>query len=145
MTGFPRTKAVFVLNLETLYPLLKQIMQVHKIEKARQVNFAEYYLREHVPHLSKVRKAILSLMTPLIFAEMANLMMRISATTVRQYNIPAEALQQAYDHNPDYHQMIAESFADTVALCWELGLTNTRSKGASRLLEAKLQRGVFTS
>lgn len=107
----------------TLPPLLRQIMQIHTTEEARHIHFAEYYLREHVPQLNRFRKALISLITPLVFIVMAGMMMRISDSAARTFDIPSDVMKQAYDENPEYRRMVKESFRSVIDMCGELDLT----------------------
>lgn len=150
MAGFfPELFFMFVLGGETpidhaqreslrksksLPPLLRQIMQIHTTEEARHIHFAEYYLREHVPRLNWFRKTLLSLITPVVFSVMASMMMRISDSAARAFDIPADVMKQAYDENPDYHQMVKESFRSVIEMCQELGLTRGVSERLWRFL-----------
>lgn len=115
-------------NGDKLPPILKKIMHIHTTEEARHINFAEHYLREHVPQLNPVKKFALSVEAPVTLAIMANMMMKPSSAMIQQFNIPKEALRQAYDENPIYPEMVKNAFKDVVDLCKELGLVNQYSE-----------------
>ncbi|MCG8314156.1 MAG: diiron oxygenase [Pseudomonadales bacterium] len=111
-----------------LHPLVKKMMHIHTTEEARHISFAEHFLQEHVPQLGKIKKARISIATPIIFSIMANMMLKPSATMIRKFNIPNEVIKEAYDNNPDYHHYIIQSFESVAGFCKELGLINQYSR-----------------
>lgn len=105
-----------------VHPLLRRIMQIHVTEEARHLCFARHYLRQNVGQLSRVRKLMLSVRTPLILNEMASLMMRPAAQIVTTYGIPKAVMQAAYDNNPAFHASRQEALRKVRELCVELGV-----------------------
>lgn len=105
-----------------LHPLLERIMYIHVIEEARHLSFAQSYLRTRVPTLGRFARRRLAIGTPVILSVMARMMLRPSPQLVRQHDIPAHVLREAYQKNP-------QNRADTIAaiqrvrkLCDDLGL-----------------------
>ena len=117
-----------------LHPLLERIMRIHVTEEARHLSFARHWLKHRVPELDPVRRTILSIGAPLILGEMGGLMLRPSSEIVRTYAIPADALRQAYDDNPEFQQGAAQAMRKVRILCRDLGLMNPLS---TRIWKAK--------
>jgi len=105
-----------------IHPLLRRIMQIHVTEEARHLCFARHYLRQKVPHLGSVRRLALSVMTPVVLAIMAQLMMQPSRQIIRQYRIPAAVIDEAYRLNPRHREKTLAALAKVRDLCGELGL-----------------------
>ena len=59
-----------------LHPLFEMIMRHHVTEEARHLSFARHYLKAQTPQLSRGRKAVMAVATPLILGTMAQLMMQ---------------------------------------------------------------------
>lgn len=110
-----------------IHPLLERIMRIHVTEEARHLSFARHWLKRNVPELDPVRRLILSIGAPLILGEMGGLMLRPSKAIVRTYDIPAEALRQAYDDNLEFQQSAAVAMRKVRVLCRDLGLMNPLS------------------
>src|SRR2546426_9239550 len=53
---------------QPVHPLLRRIMQIHVTEEARHLCFARHYLKEHVPHLGRARRAALALRAPVVLS-----------------------------------------------------------------------------
>ena len=133
---------------KNLHPLVEKIMKIHTTEEARHISFAEHFLQEHVPQLSKIKRARISIATPLIFSIMSNMMLKPSTAMVRKFKIPNEVISQAYGNNVEYHRYVHDSFKSVTDLTRELGLINQYSRllwnrfffrdCESRTLEAEL-------
>ncbi len=117
-----------------LHPLLERIMRIHVTEEARHLSFARHWLKRSVPKLGAGRRAILSIGAPLILGEMGGLMMKPSKDLVRNHDIPAATLREAYDDNPEFQASAAVAMRKVRTLCRDLGLINPVSK---RLWKAK--------
>jgi hypothetical protein len=105
-----------------LHPLLERIMRIHVTEEARHLSFARNWLKQRVPGLGRVRKTVLAVGTPLILGEMAGLMMRPSKALIREYEIPADVVRQAYDDNPEWQESAAVALRKVRNLCRDLDL-----------------------
>jgi para-aminobenzoate N-oxygenase AurF len=108
----------------TMHPLLRRIMQIHVTEEARHLSFARHYLRRHVPSMSRLRKAWLSIRVPFILGGAAQMMTQISPQIVREYRIPKTVMNEAYRRNPVHRQHVADSLRKLRELCIELGMVN---------------------
>jgi hypothetical protein len=107
------------------HPLLERIMRIHVTEEARHLSFARHFLRHEVPKLDPVRKAILSVATPLLLGEMARQMLLPSAE-MAGHRVPQEALAQA--DTDEARQFVRDSVAKVRRLCVDLGLVNPLAK-----------------
>ena len=105
-----------------IHPLLERIMRIHVTEEARHLSFARNYLKLKVPKLGRVRRAILSVQTPLILGGMAQAMLQPSHQIRRRYGIPDEVIRAAYLDNPDSRAELLASLRKVRRLAEELGL-----------------------
>lgn len=110
------------------HPLLERIMRIHVTEEARHLSFARHYLKNRVPALSRFGRLRLSIAAPMILGEMAKLMLKPSRQMIRDYDIPAEVIDEAYTNNPEFKADAATSLAKVRNLCIELGLVNGLTK-----------------
>jgi hypothetical protein len=117
-----------------IHPLLERIMRIHVTEEARHLSFARNWLKERVPQLGVVRRRILGVAAPMILGEMGRLMMKPSKAIIRDHNIPAEVVREAYDDNPEWQESAAVALRKVRILCRDLGLINSRTK---RIWQAK--------
>lgn len=106
------------------HPLLERIMRIHVTEEARHLSFARHYLKDRVPRLSRARRLLLSLGTPLILGEMGAMMLQPSRQLVREFAIPDSVLREAYTENPVHQERAATALRKVRRLCTELGLTD---------------------
>ena len=104
------------------HPLLERIMRIHVTEEARHLSFARHYLKDRVGEMSAARRFALSIGTPIILGEMGRLMLMPSAQMIRDFDIPAEVIREAYDDNPEFQQGAATALAKVRRLAGELGL-----------------------
>ncbi len=107
---------------DNLHPLVERIMRIHVAEEARHLSFARNYLRLHVPKLSKPRRAVLAIATPLLLREMASMMLEPSSDLIKTFEIPAEVIDEAFTNNEVHQRSVQVSIAKLRELCDELGL-----------------------
>lgn len=105
-----------------LHPLLHRIMQIHVTEEARHLCFARHYLRTHVGKLSRARRLMLSIRTPLLLNQMSAIMMQPSRQIIETYGIPKEVVAEAYHRNPVFKATREEALRKVRELCEELGI-----------------------
>lgn len=105
-----------------VHPLLRRVMQIHVTEEARHLCFARSLLRQRVPLLSRRRRLLLSIRTPLLLNQMAKLMMRPSALIIHTYHVPPAVVREAYTNNPAHRASTVEALRKVRELCAELGL-----------------------
>jgi hypothetical protein len=80
----------------TLPPLLKRIMQLHVAEEGRHLCFAQSFLRTRLPRSSRVSRAALAVIAPIILRVMADMMMKPSRHVIDRWAIPDEVMEEAY-------------------------------------------------
>jgi hypothetical protein len=114
------------------HPLLEAIMRIHVTEEARHLSFARHYLKNRVEGMSRARKAALAIGTPLILGEMAGMMLMPSKQMVREFDIPAEVLAEAYHDNPEFQRSAAIALRKVRNLATELGLCGRRARAIWR-------------
>jgi len=107
---------------EALHPLLEKVFRIHVTEEARHISFADLYLREHVPELSAMKRAFLSIRVPIIMGEMSEQMLVPPAWIRRAYEIPDAVMREAY-RGPRHHARLVDGVAKVRRLSEELGLT----------------------
>jgi hypothetical protein len=78
-----------------LPPILETIMRHHVTEEARHISFARHYLKVHVPDLSPVQRARLSVTVPTLLREMAGLMMAPPPGLDARFGVPADVIDEA--------------------------------------------------
>jgi hypothetical protein len=103
------------------HPLLRRIMQIHVTEEARHVCFAEHYLREHVPRLSRFARCRLQLMAPFVTHENAQLMLRAPDWLLQRYGVPRAAAQEI-KRGPVARQLAADTVRPLLDIFQALGL-----------------------
>ncbi len=103
------------------HPLVERIMRIHVTEEARHLTFARHVLRRDVPRLSRVRRAVLSVLAPLELSLLARIMLVPPADMVRNCGIPREVVREAY-RSAQGRSFISESVRKSRQLCGELGL-----------------------
>jgi hypothetical protein len=81
---------------DALHPLLRRIIQIHVIEEARHVRFAELFLRERVPALSPLRKAFIRLTLPRILRDAQRMMLSPTGKLAKRHGIPREVVRECY-------------------------------------------------
>ena len=113
---------------ENIHPLAERIMRIHVAEEARHLSFARSYLRRRIPEIGFARKRILRVAIPLILGQMSRLMLAPSRAMVRNFNIPAEVMNEAYRHNPRARAEVRASLKKVRDLAVELGLVDGFTK-----------------
>jgi hypothetical protein len=111
----------------TMHPLVERIMRIHVAEEARHLSFARHYLTDRVPRLGRLRRAVLSLLAPIVLGVMARLMLYPPGDLVREFRIPKRVLREAYG-SPAGRQALKDSVAKTRRLWIELGLVGPVSR-----------------
>lgn len=111
-----------------VHPLLRRTIQIHVTEEARHLCFARHYLKERVPHLGPVRRAVLAIGAPIVLSIMAQLMMRPSPEIVRGYGIPRPVIDEVYTRNPAHRANTVEALEKVRTLSTELGLITPRTR-----------------
>lgn len=109
------------------HPLLERIMRIHITEEARHISFARHYLMREVPKIGRVRRFLLSMISPAVLGEMARIMGLPPADLRKHMGMPTSVMWSAY-RTPEGRTLLADSVSSTRALLVELGLVNPVSK-----------------
>ena len=120
-------KALFRNGVQ-LPPAVARVMEIHIAEEARHISFATEWVRLNVPHLSRVRKAFVSMLFPIIMRIGANLMVPLPGTVARDLQIPREVMREAFFESPASKKTLGDFFGDMRALATEAGLMNRASR-----------------
>jgi hypothetical protein len=110
-----------VLKEEAVHPLLERIMRIHVEEEARHVAYANQELRRRVPRMSRWRRTVLALFTPVTMGVMTRMMIRPSPWQLRYEGVPEADIRAAY-RRPESRQLLKDSAGRIRRLCVELGL-----------------------
>lgn len=111
-----------------IHPLLDRIMRIHVTEEARHLSFARQYLRHHVPRLPAWQRSAISVQAPVTLAVMASVMLRPPRHLVETYDIPSDALDEAYGRASVGRQAVKDSLRKVRNLLVELELVTPRSQ-----------------
>jgi hypothetical protein len=126
-------RALLRRNPDGVHPLLRQIMQIHVTEEARHLCFAEHYLRQRLPALSRWKRMTISLLLPWIFADAAKMMLIPDARLQARFGISSEAMRQAFGPDSAHRGRVAKILAPIHSLCRDHGMLN---QGHARLWHA---------
>jgi hypothetical protein len=121
--GFQRKE----LERSDLHPLFRRIMQIHVLEEARHVAFANAYLREHVRRLGFVRRTHLRIATPIVLWGTAKTMLEPPRRLLERYHVPEAVIRGAYRKNPAHRARLAESIATIRETAIDLGIVTRRT------------------
>lgn len=98
---------------ELQHPLLARIVQYHVTEEARHVHFAERFLQEHLPGLSRSRRRFIEWVLPTILRDGQRMMLTPSPSVVERYGIPRQTLREAYGRG-SAHRANVERIAQSI-------------------------------
>jgi hypothetical protein len=101
---------------QSVHPLMRRIMQIHVTEEARHVHFAQRFLQERMPRVSRFRRWRLRRMVPPILRDGERLMLQPSARMIRDFSIPASVLTQAFGPGSAHRAKVREIVAPVHAL-----------------------------
>jgi hypothetical protein len=116
-----------------LHPLFEMIMRHHVTEEARHLSFARHYLKMQTPRLSRGRRAVMAVATPLILGTMAQLMMQAPHSLIARFGVPPEVVRAAYRDNPAHREQTTVAVRKVRRLAREIGIVGPAS---SRLWKA---------
>jgi len=109
------------------HPVVEQVMKIHIQEESRHVSYAKMSIQRDVPQLSPLRRHLLALMTPVIFAIAARLMFVPPPAMARALGVPWKTLRAAYETD-DGRQFLADACAKPRKLAAEVGLMTPAAK-----------------
>lgn len=111
-----------------LHPLFEMIMRHHVTEEARHLSFARHYLKLQVPQLSRARRGVMAIATPIILGIMAQLMMQAPGSLIAEFDVPRDVVRSAYRENHSHRQTTKDAVRKVRRLAREIGLVNPASK-----------------
>lgn len=111
-----------------LPPALQRTMEIHIAEEARHISFAVAFLRLRVKHASRVQRAHLSIMFPIVMRWLAGEIMTTPRSVARRFDIPREVYKEAFWDSDHSREILASYFGDMRALAEETGLMNRTSR-----------------
>ncbi|WP_367401345.1 AurF N-oxygenase family protein [Paraconexibacter antarcticus] len=117
-----------------LPPALLRTMEIHIAEEARHISFAGEFVRLRVPRLSRVQRAALSVLFPVVMRLAAEEIMSTPGSVARRVGIPREVCREAFWTSPASRAMMASYFGDMRAFATETGLMNRVSRRIWRRL-----------
>jgi len=112
------------------HPAANRIMQIHIAEEARHIGFAHQYLQHHVPELGPVKKALLTVLFPLIMRALCDVIMVPSKRARQDMGIPDEVAKEIWWDAEDSQKLLRDLFSDVRMLADNLGIR----KGPAKLL-----------
>lgn len=116
------------------HPLVERIMKIHVTEEARHIAFARTYLKDLVPTLSKPRRFMLAIRTPIVLKIMAPLMVDPTPELHRHHGVPRAVLREAR-RSAQGAELRRESVAKLRRLCRDLGLMTRTAKLVWKLVD----------
>jgi hypothetical protein len=127
------------------HPLIRRIMQIHVAEEARHIGFAHAYLEHRSGRLSRVERAVMSLVAPVIMRWLADVILIPSRQARRDMGIPRSVVRDVYWRDPESRQTLRDLFGDVRMLCADAGLMNPVSLRLWRLLKIDGRPSRFRS
>lgn len=109
-----------------IHPLMRRIMQIHVAEEARHISFAHAKLTEDAPGMGTIRRGLLSVLTPLVFRIMADMILVPPGRMCRDLGIPREVISDIYWGTPERRTVLGEIFGDVRMLTSKVGLMDNR-------------------
>jgi hypothetical protein len=107
-----------------LHPLFEMIMRHHVTEEARHLSFARHYLKLRVPLLSRARRTVMAIATPIILGTMAQLMMQAPGSLIATFEVPGDVVHAAYRDNPAHRATTRDAVGKVRRLAREIGLVS---------------------
>lgn len=111
-----------------MHPLLQRIMQIHVAEEARHISFAHEFLTRRAGEMGRVRRAVLSVVLPVVMRVLGDVIMVPGREMTRDVGVPREVLDEVFWDSPDGRQMLRDIFSDVRALAEAMRLMNPVSR-----------------
>ena len=115
-------------NKESMHPLLYRVMQIHVIEETRHIRFADSFLQQRLPHLSGIKRFMLSTRVPILLKIMIDVMLVPSKDIREAYGIPEDVMHEAYYGNPDFQKDLITCVSNTRRIVDKAGLLTPWSR-----------------
>ncbi len=114
------------------HPLLERIMRIHVTEEARHLSFARHFIEANAQSASKLRKGILSIVSPLVLGTMARIMIDPASDLRNCFDMDKRTYRNTLK-TEKYKLMLKGSVSRTRKLLVDLGLVGPFSKLLWRL------------
>jgi hypothetical protein len=101
---------------EEQHPLVRRMLQIHVMEEARHVCFAEAFLRDRVPRLPRWRRWQIEMLLPVLLDQGERMMLRPIPKLVREYTIPACVMADAFGSESAHQRRVRAIVAPVHAL-----------------------------
>lgn len=132
-------------SVDDLHPLYERIMQIHVAEEARHISFAHEHLKQVVPHLNPVRKALLSVAFPVIMRALCDVILKPTPEFMKEFDIPDHVIKDLYWDSPESRAMLRDFFGDVRMLADDLGIMNPVSRPVWKLMRINGPSSRFRS
>jgi hypothetical protein len=109
-------------------PLVRRVMEIHIAEEARHISFAGEFLRHRLREIGPVRKALLSVVFPIVMRGACEEIATMPRPLTKQLGVPRKVHREAFWRSPASQQIMAGYFADMRALATETGLMTPLGK-----------------
>lgn len=113
---------------EEIHPLYERIMQIHVAEEARHISFAHEYLRQTVPRLNTLRRALLSVALPIIMRVLCDVILIPGKQMTRDVGVPRAVIRDVYWDAPESRVALRDLFGDVRMLAEEIDVMNPVSR-----------------
>ncbi|WP_205473478.1 diiron oxygenase [Nocardioides sp. SYSU D00038] len=128
-----------------MHPLLERIMQIHVAEEARHIGFAHQYLEHQAPKLSRLERAVLSVIVPVVMRWLCDEILVPSRKARRDMGLPRAVARDLFWRAPESRKFLRDLFADVRMLAEETGMMNPVSRRLWRLLKIDGRSSRFRS
>jgi len=111
-----------------MHPLMVRVMQIHVAEEARHISFAHAYLKRTAGSLPRWRRALLSVVFPIVMRVLGDAIMKPTPEFCKAYGIPKSVVDEIYWDSTEGRKLQRDLFADVRTLAEEAGLMNKVSR-----------------
>ena len=115
-----------------LPPAVLRVMEIHIAEEARHISFADEFLRLRIPHLSRLQRAQVAVLFPVIMRWLAGEIMTPPRAFARHFDIPNDVMREAFWASPASRRIMASYFGDMRRLATDTGLMTPAGRWAWR-------------
>ena len=104
------------------HPLVDRIMQIHIAEEARHIGFAHQYIEHHWGQMNPAKRALLTLIFPIIMRSLCDVIMVPSKRARADMGIPDEVAKEIWWDSPASEKLLRDLFGDVRMLADGLGI-----------------------
>jgi hypothetical protein len=117
-----QNRELLALDRTQVHPLVRRVVQIHVIEEARHVCFAEQYLREHLPRATTLQRAQMAFLVPAILHQSRDLTLLPNRRLRREFAIPAAAMREAFGPGTRHRTVVSATAKPVFRLLQEHGI-----------------------